>query len=209
MLTGHDLDTKHSLDGALVQISLPSQTQTSRQIAWVNVICVTSTQKSTRKKNTLTPVNFWEFSLIFSHYYHVKGGRKNSRKWDAKKLSSAGFAKLKWSLLPIRSVSLAGVKLSEVCTVRIMRKKKKHRQIKIQIDWEIKTQSDTEATAVQHSKMTSLVYSDGRRWHPQSTACMLGPNLKNISCIYMQKMLLMEIKCIYIYNTAFCKIYPF
>jgi len=39
------LDTKRSLDGVLVQINLPSQTQTSRQIAWVNVIGITSAHK--------------------------------------------------------------------------------------------------------------------------------------------------------------------
>lgn len=83
MLTGADLDTKHSLDRALVQISLPSQTQTSRQIAWVNVIGVTSTH--THKKSMLTPANFREFSLIFSHYYHVKGGKKTVKKEKLKK----------------------------------------------------------------------------------------------------------------------------
>lgn len=79
MLTEADLDRKRSLDGALVQISLPSQTQTSRQIAWVNVIGVTSARgkkkRNTRKK-ALTTANFREFSLIFSHYHHVKGGKK-------------------------------------------------------------------------------------------------------------------------------------
>lgn len=49
MLTGADLDTTHSLDGALVQISFPSQTQTSRQIAWANVIGVTSSNKKKKK----------------------------------------------------------------------------------------------------------------------------------------------------------------
>lgn len=50
MLTGADLDTKHSLDGALVQISSPSQTQTSRQIAWANVIGVTSSNEKKKGK---------------------------------------------------------------------------------------------------------------------------------------------------------------
>lgn len=51
MLTEADLDRKRSLDGALVQISLPSQTQTSRQIAWVNVIGVTSARGKKKKKH--------------------------------------------------------------------------------------------------------------------------------------------------------------
>lgn len=79
------MDMKHCLDGALVQISLSSQTQTSRQIAWVNVIGVTSGEKKERKKNTLTTANFREFSLIFSHNYHVKGGKKRRESGELKK----------------------------------------------------------------------------------------------------------------------------
>lgn len=109
MLTGADLDTKRSLDGALVQISLPSQTQTSRQIAWANVIGVTSPHEKKKKKereeerekkpNTLTTANFRELTLIFSHYYHEKGGKRKKkktagRKQGAEKVSRAGFAKL-------------------------------------------------------------------------------------------------------------------
>lgn len=99
MLTGADLDTKHSLDGALVQISLPSQTQTSRQIAWANVIGVTSPNKKEKEKNktknTLSTATFREFSLIFSHYYHEKGGTKKKREEELKK--SAELASLNYS----------------------------------------------------------------------------------------------------------------
>lgn len=108
MLTGADLDTKRSLDGALVQISLPSQTQTSRQIAWANVIGVTSPHEKKKKKereeerekkHTLTTANFRQLTLIFSHYYHEKGGKRKKkktagRKQGAEKVSRAGFAKL-------------------------------------------------------------------------------------------------------------------
>lgn len=79
MLTGADLDTKRSLDGALVQISLPSQTQTSRQIAWVNVIGVTSARekkKKTRERKPTRSPHQTSGRSRFSHYYHVKGGKK-------------------------------------------------------------------------------------------------------------------------------------
>ena len=131
MLTGADLDTKRSLDGALVQISLPSQTQTSRQIAWANVIGVTSPYekkkekrkkewKKERKKETLTrspqqtsgSSRLYFLIMIMRKVAKKKGGVGG--KQGAEKVSTAGFAKLQWSLLPIRSVSLAGVKLSEV-----------------------------------------------------------------------------------------------
>lgn len=65
MLTGADLETKLSLDGALVQISFPSQTQTSRQIACANVIGVTRKKKTEKNPNMLTATDFREFSLIF------------------------------------------------------------------------------------------------------------------------------------------------
>lgn len=79
MLTGADLDTTHSLDGALVQISFPSQTQTSRQIAWANVIGVTSSNKKKRKteKSMLAIANYMEFLLIFSNHF-------SGEKWQQK-----------------------------------------------------------------------------------------------------------------------------
>lgn len=80
MLTGADLDTTHSLDGALVQISFPSQTQTSRQIAWANVIGVTSSNKKKKRKtekSMLAIANYMEFLLIFSNHF-------SGEKWQQK-----------------------------------------------------------------------------------------------------------------------------
>lgn len=83
MLTGADLDTKHSLDGALVQISLPSQTQTSRQIAWVNVIGVTSTHMKEKKKHAhpskLQGVLAYIFSLLSCERWWEKKYKKKRR----------------------------------------------------------------------------------------------------------------------------------
>ncbi len=164
MLTGGDLDTKRSLGRALEQISFPSQTQTSRQIACAK--CDRRNKKKGRNKhNTFTTADFREFSLIFSHYYHEKGGKKEE-KAGPKKVSRACFAKLQWSLLPIRSVSLAGVKLSEVCTARIMRKKA-DKDTERQRDKDTKWHWINGIPAQTETEMTPLTYSEGRRGYPK------------------------------------------
>lgn len=63
-----------------------------------------------------------------------------------------------------------------------MRKKKK-KKIRKQIDREIKTQSDTEATALQHKQrgMTSVANGEGRRGHPREQ----GSNYMNIPITYL------------------------
>lgn len=85
MLTGADLDTKHSLDGALVQISLPSQTQTSRQIAWANVISVTSPHKKEKERkkkhaqhSNLQGVLAYIFSLLSRERWQKREELKKS-----------------------------------------------------------------------------------------------------------------------------------
>lgn len=94
MLTGANLDMKRSLDGALVQISRPSQTQTSRQIASASVIGVTSTNGEKKEKGKTCTLQQTSKS-VFSYYYHVKGGKKNEKeKQEEKKLSRAAFVKL-------------------------------------------------------------------------------------------------------------------
>ena len=95
MLTGADLDTKRSLDGVLVQISLSSQTQTSRQIAWVNVIGVTSARgkkqnkKESAHRSKLQGVLAYIFSLLSCERWQKKKSEELKRK-----VSKAGFAKL-------------------------------------------------------------------------------------------------------------------
>lgn len=180
MLTGADLDTKHSLDEALVQISLPSQTQTSRQIAWVNVIGVTSPPKKIKRKkegeknprhahhSKLQGVLVYIFPLLSWERWQ----KKKRRKQGAGIVSRAGFAKLQWSSLPIRSVSLAGVKLSEVCTARIMRKKPDKdtdRQRDKDTKWHRRIPAQT-----QRDDISSLWW--GKERSSQRPAGILGPN---------------------------------
>lgn len=51
-------------------------------------------QGEKKDPTTLTTADFREFSLIFSHYYHEKGGRKSGESRKLKKVGRAGFAKL-------------------------------------------------------------------------------------------------------------------
>lgn len=148
MLTVVDLDTKRSLDVALVQISLPSQTQTSRQIACANVISVTSLHKKNTHTHTLTTANFRGLPLIFCHYYHLKSGTK--KRWRKLK-TSAKLALLNKNdphCQLDQSPSLSKAQRGLDCKDN----EGGERQIMIQIDIEMKTQSDTEAMAFQHKQ---------------------------------------------------------
>lgn len=83
------MDTERSLDGVLVQINLPSPTQTSRQIAWANVIGVTSTQKKEREKERerkkkrnhckLQAALAYIFSLLSCEKWHTKKKKKDEK----------------------------------------------------------------------------------------------------------------------------------